>query len=49
MFRPQPPPAPPHTPTPPLQGQVMVELLKKNPSVAVPVVLMRLEQKEAEW
>jgi len=31
------------------QGQVMVELLKKNPAVAVPVVLLRLEQKDAEW
>ncbi len=27
----------------------MVELLKKNPAVAVPVVLARLKQKDEEW
>jgi paired amphipathic helix protein Sin3a len=27
----------------------VVELLKKNPTVAIPVILNRLEQKDAEW
>lgn len=27
----------------------VVELLKKNPAVAVPVVLARLKQKDEEW
>lgn len=31
------------------QGAYVVELLRKNPGVAVPVVLGRLLQKDAEW
>ena len=31
------------------QGMQVVELLKKNPAVAVPVVLARLKQKDEEW
>eukprot|EP00882_Tetradesmus_deserticola_P011207 GHRQ01011856.1.p1 GENE.GHRQ01011856.1~~GHRQ01011856.1.p1 ORF type:complete len:534 (+),score=277.95 GHRQ01011856.1:129-1730(+) len=31
------------------QGPQIVELLKKNPTVAIPVIIVRLEQKEAEW
>lgn len=31
------------------QGAQLIELLKKNPAVAIPVVIIRLEQKEAEW
>eukprot|EP00879_Flechtneria_rotunda_P010154 GHRR01010615.1.p1 GENE.GHRR01010615.1~~GHRR01010615.1.p1 ORF type:complete len:776 (+),score=281.26 GHRR01010615.1:210-2537(+) len=31
------------------QGPQIVELLKKNPVVAIPVVIMRLQQKAAEW
>ena len=31
------------------QGPVLVDLLRKNPTVAVPVVLMRMEQKDLEW
>jgi paired amphipathic helix protein Sin3a len=31
------------------QGPQIVELLKKNPTVAIPVIILRLEQKEAEW
>lgn len=31
------------------QGITMVDLLKKNPAVAVPVILLRLEQKAEEW
>lgn len=31
------------------QGTQVVELLKKNPAVAVPVVLARLKQKDEEW
>jgi histone deacetylase complex regulatory component SIN3 len=31
------------------QGQPLLELLQKNPSVAIPVVLQRLEAKEREW
>lgn len=31
------------------QGPQIVELLKKNPTVAIPVIIARLEQKEAEW
>ncbi|WIA19087.1 hypothetical protein OEZ85_003737 [Tetradesmus obliquus] len=31
------------------QGPQIVELLKKNPTVAIPVVMVRLEQKETEW
>ena len=27
----------------------MVDLLKKNPAVAVPVILARLKQKDEEW
>jgi histone deacetylase complex regulatory component SIN3 len=30
-------------------GNQLTELLKKNPQVAVPVVLARLEQKDKEW
>ncbi len=35
-----------HSSVPPLQ---MVELLKKNPAVAIPVVLARLVQNDSEW
>lgn len=31
------------------QGAQLIELLRKNPAVAIPVVIIRLEQKEAEW
>lgn len=31
------------------RGPNIVELLKKNPAVAVPVALMRLDQKDKEW
>ncbi len=31
------------------QGAYVVDLLKKNPGVAIPVVLGRLHQKDAEW
>lgn len=31
------------------QGQNLLELMRKNPAVAVPIVLMRMEQKDAEW
>lgn len=31
------------------QGAQLIELLKKNPAVAIPVIIIRLEQKEAEW
>jgi hypothetical protein len=31
------------------QGPQIVELLKKNPTVAIPVIIVRLEQKEVEW
>lgn len=31
------------------QGAQVVDLLKRNPSVAAPVVVPRLEQKDAEW
>ncbi|KAK9837425.1 hypothetical protein WJX81_001540 [Elliptochloris bilobata] len=31
------------------QGAQVVDLLKKNPAVAVPVVLARLKQKDEEW
>jgi len=27
----------------------VVELLKKNPAVAIPVILARLVQKDSEW
>ncbi|GAX77506.1 hypothetical protein CEUSTIGMA_g4950.t1 [Chlamydomonas eustigma] len=30
-------------------GQVMVDLVRKNPSVALPIVLGRMEKKDAEW
>jgi paired amphipathic helix protein Sin3a len=30
-------------------GQVMVDLVKKNPAVALPIVLGRMEKKDAEW
>ncbi len=30
-------------------GQQLVDLLIKNPAVAIPVILARLEQKEVEW
>lgn len=32
-----------------LQGAQLIELLRKNPAVAIPVIIIRLEQKEAEW
>lgn len=32
-----------------IQGAQLIELLKKNPAVAIPVIIIRLEQKEAEW
>ena len=32
-----------------VQGPVLVDLLRKNPSVAVPVVLARMEGKDEEW
>ena len=31
------------------QGAQIVDLLKKNPGVAIPVVLSRLQQKDGEW
>lgn len=31
------------------QGAQVVDLLRKNPGVAIPVVLGRLHQKDAEW
>lgn len=31
------------------QGPQIVELMKKNPTVAVPVIITRLEQKAQEW
>lgn len=31
------------------QGINIVDLVKKNPTVAIPVVLMRLDQKDREW
>lgn len=31
------------------QGPVLIDLLRKNPAVAIPVVCQRLEQKDAEW
>lgn len=31
------------------QGAQLIELLRKNPAVAIPVIIIRLEQKEAEW
>ncbi|DBA68064.1 TPA: hypothetical protein ACH3X2_014084 [Trebouxia sp. C0005] len=31
------------------QGHQIVELVKKNPGVAIPVVLSRLQQKDGEW
>ncbi len=31
------------------QGPVLVDLLRKNPIVAIPVVVNRLEQKDEEW
>uniref|UniRef100_A0A7S3QMC6 Histone deacetylase interacting domain-containing protein n=1 Tax=Dunaliella tertiolecta TaxID=3047 RepID=A0A7S3QMC6_DUNTE len=31
------------------QGPVLVDLLRKNPAVAIPVVFHRMEQKDAEW
>jgi paired amphipathic helix protein Sin3a len=31
------------------QGQEMLELLKNNPSVAIPIVVRRLRQKDTEW
>ncbi|CAD7696877.1 unnamed protein product [Ostreobium quekettii] len=31
------------------QGKNVLDLLKKNPVVAIPVVLMRLQQKDQEW
>jgi len=31
------------------QGHQIVDLLKKNPGVAIPVVLSRLQQKDGEW
>lgn len=31
------------------QGPQIVDLLKKNPGVAIPVVLSRLQQKDSEW
>jgi paired amphipathic helix protein Sin3a len=31
------------------QGPNVVDLLRKNPTVAIPVVLARLEQKDKEW
>lgn len=31
------------------QGTQLVELLRKNPAVAIPVIIIRLEQKEVEW
>ena len=30
-------------------GPVMVDLLKRNPLIAIPVILLRMEQKDAEW
>jgi uncharacterized membrane protein YwzB len=32
-----------------LQGPQIVDLLKKNPVVAIPVLITRLEQKVQEW
>lgn len=32
-----------------LQGSQLIELLRKNPAVSIPVVIQRLEQKEGEW
>ena len=31
------------------QGSTMVELLKRSPASAIPVILPRLEQKDLEW
>ncbi|GIL73116.1 hypothetical protein Vretimale_4724 [Volvox reticuliferus] len=31
------------------QGPVLIDLLRKNPVVAIPVVVTRLEQKDEEW
>ncbi|EFJ52117.1 hypothetical protein VOLCADRAFT_56211 [Volvox carteri f. nagariensis] len=31
------------------QGPVLIDLLRKNPVVAIPVVVARLEQKDEEW
>eukprot|EP00878_Enallax_costatus_P007439 GHUV01007791.1.p1 GENE.GHUV01007791.1~~GHUV01007791.1.p1 ORF type:complete len:1062 (+),score=409.26 GHUV01007791.1:105-3290(+) len=31
------------------QGPQIVELMKKNPTVAIPVIIVRLEQKAQEW
>jgi paired amphipathic helix protein Sin3a len=30
-------------------GKAMLELLRKNPAGAIPVILRRLKQKDAEW
>ena len=30
-------------------GQTIVELIRTHPAVAIPVVLARMEQKDAEW
>ena len=30
-------------------GQILVDLLRRNPSVAIPIIMLRMEQKDAEW
>ena len=30
-------------------GPILVDLLKRNPAAAIPVILLRMEQKDAEW
>jgi hypothetical protein len=55
MCRADPPPSP--TPTPSAieriygdqTGPQICDLLRKNPPVAIPVIVARLEQKDAEW
>ena len=30
-------------------GQILVDLLRRNPSVAIPIIMLRMEQTDAEW
>lgn len=32
-----------------MQGPVLIDLLRKNPLVTVPLVVARMEQKDEEW